>query len=378
MRVLAALCLLLACSPAAAQRHRLSAWAGATTWNAPENPFHGALIVAYDLWRANDQHLGLEYNTETLSATYDRIRLGERVELGFGLKGEAFVAGLSRDYWQDGRDDSDRTYLASYVFARSTLKAQVGDHAFFEAEAAGRRWFFGRNAGASDAFRLPANAWVFEPRLRYTWWQLDPDAAWGDRHRPFPRVRGVAAGLEVGVDGRSESRPWGARDPESFEPADPRNDPATTIFRPRQWLLAGLRAHEDIRLQLQEQAAWGVGEDDLTRDRLGALTPYSTPLAGAPWSAWLSERYAAVQGSVHVRAADDFELGPLVTAVALLDPHRTGDRDDGAVHAGVGGLVDWRFGNWQLDLRGGWSPTLQQDADRAAWNLWISAGWATD
>jgi hypothetical protein len=132
-----------------------------------------------------------------------------------------------------------------------------------------------------------------------------------------------------------------------------------------------------VRLQLQESAAFGVGEDDLTRDRIGGLTPFAAPMAGAPWAGWLSERYVAAQGSVHVRAFDDFELGPLVTALGLADPDRTGAQDELGGQWGVGALADYRRGPWQFDLRGGWSPTLADDSGRAAWNLFASLGWTS-
>ncbi len=372
--------ILLAATSASAQQHRLTAWAGGGAWNADERPFHGALAVAYDLWLGVDArgpaaqspgHLGLEYNTETLRLTFDGVRLSDRVEVGVGLTGEAFAAGVLRDYWQQGHNLEERTFLAHYVLAHAALKAQIDDRTYFEVLVAGRRWFFGESDGTGDGFRLPAEAWVFEPRLRYTWWRLDDDAGWRDRHRVFPRLRGVAAGVEAGVDARSDAPRWGAAD-------DPRNSPSLLVFRPRQWLLAGFRAHDRVRLQLQESAAFGVGEDDLTRDRIGGLTPYAVPMAGAPWPAWLSERYVAGQGSAHVRVFDDFEVGPLVTATGLADPDRTGDDDTFGGHLGVGALADYRRGPWQLDLRGGWSPTLADDSGRAAWNAWVSLGWSSD
>ena len=36
------------------------------------------------------------------------------------------------------------------------------------------------------------------------------------------------------------------------------------------------------------------------------------------------------------------------------------------------------MGNWQVDLRGGYSPSVSERADRAAWSVWIGSGWAYD
>jgi hypothetical protein len=365
MRILIGLSL-LAAAPAAAEG-RYTVWGGGGAWNESEHPAHGALVVAYDT-ALGGGHLGLEYNTETLRATYDAIRLGPDVEASLGAAGEAFLAGVSRDYYRDGHDDDTRGYFAHYALLHAGLKFRIGERAYMEAALDGRRWFFDETSATASDFTLTAGTWTLEPRLRYTWWGLEDDAAWHERQRPFPRVRGLAAGLELGVDGRGETRRWGAAD-------DPRNRPGTVIFRPRQWLLAGWQFLPYARMQIQENAAGGVGEDDLTRDKIGGLTPYSVPLAGAPWTGWLSERYVAGQWSGHLRAWHELEVGPLVDAVVLEDPHRTGEHDAG-FEWGVGALADLRLQAWQIDLRGGWSPTLSDESGRTAFTVWLSAGWS--
>lgn len=375
MRGIAAL-LLLAASSAGAVEHRFTAWAGAETWNDDLRPFHGAAILAYDLsGLPRGASLGVEYNTDTLRVTYSGLQLTDRLELNFGLTGEFFLAGLLRDYWQDAHTIEDRVFLGSYALAFGALKARVLERTYFELVLAGRKWFFSEADTTGDAFELPPDVWVFEPRVRYTWWWLDHDLAWQDRHRPYARLNGIAVGAEFGLDLRSESGPWGARDAAAFTPVDPRNDPEQVIIRGRQWALAGWQMHPVVRTQLAEYAAFGRGEDDLTRDRIGGLNPYSVPLVGAPWAGWLSEEYVAGMWSWHFKVVGDLEIGPLATVVGLEDVGRVGS-DEWDVLWGVGGLVDWRYGGWQVDLRGGYSPAVQDRSDRAAYSVWISAGWA--
>ena len=227
----------------------------------------------------------------------------------------------------------------------------------------------------NPALTLPPNAWVFEPRLRYTWWNLADDAAWRDRHRFFPRLRGVAAGLELGVDARSNDQPWGALDADAFAVTDPRNAPDPFAPRVRQWLQAGWQIVPAVRTQLTETAVFGEGGDDLTRDRIGGAGPYSVTLPGAPWASWLSERYLAGSWSWHFAVSPDVEVGPVVGAVLLSDPDRVGADDEVATLLGVGALADWRIGPWQVDVRGGWSPSVSERADQLAFSVWLGGGY---
>ncbi|MCA9543005.1 MAG: hypothetical protein KC613_01410 [Myxococcales bacterium] len=360
-------------TPALAE-HRVSAMLGVEGWNDNETSLHGALLLAYDsppLWRGGT--FGAEYNTETLRLTFNNARLGERVWLNAQLGAEYGFAGLLPDYYQDGLRDLSRGFKAGWVQALVNTKFEVAPAAYMELELGGRRWIFEANDKTDPALVLPPETWVFEPRLRYTGWWLAPDAAWGERHRSYARHRGIAAGAELGLDMRATARPWGAR---ALDPPDPRNDPGQAIVRARQWLRAGWQLDGRVRTEVLEFAALGAGEDDLTRDRIGGMNPYVSPLAGAPWASWLSEKYAAVQWSWHVRVWDDLELGPLANGVVLVDPDRTGAVEDVGALYGVGALVDWRRGPWQVDLRGGWSPGVSERADRPAYSVWLGVGWA--
>ena len=117
------------------------------------------------------------------------------------------------------------------------------------------------------------------------------------------------------------------------------------------------------------------GADDLVRLRVGGLNPYSVPLVGAPWAGYLAGNLAAIDASLHVRVWREHEIGVLVDGVALDDADRTGVLARPAVLAGLGAFADLRAGSWQLDLRGGWSPTLRPGSVAGGFSLFAAIGW---
>ena len=315
--------------------------------------------------------LSLEYNTDTLRLGIDRIRF-DRVELGVGVVGEALLAGVLTDYWRDGRVEGSRSFSASYLGALGSAKVDLAPH-YLELTVGARRWFFGRWTSTSADLALPANAWVGELRLRYTFWKIAPDPSTWEAQRPFWRVRGVGFGVVVSADLRSDVHPWGAVDP-SFAPRDPRNDPSRIVVGVHQWLRLGWQVAPRVRLQAREEAHVLRGADDLDRQRIGGMNPYVVPLAGAPWPAYLSGRLVALEGSVHVRVRNQQELGVLVDGVLTEDVRRVG-ASDARWLAGVGAFADLRLRGFQLDLRAGWSPTTQPGNHRGSGTVLVALGW---
>ena len=117
--------------------------------------------------------------------------------------------------------------------------------------------------------------------------------------------------------------------------------------------------------------------DDLVRLRVGGLNPYSVPLAGAPWAGYLAGEFAAVDASLHVRVWRDHEVGVVVDGVVLDDVHRTRRADGAHRRARRHRRLRRRaLGSWQLDVRGGWSPTTQPGSPAGSWALFAAAGWA--
>ncbi len=354
--------------------HTLSLAGGGEIFGSPSFGGHGFVLVRYDLdGLPRGSHLSAELNTDTLRVSYDRLRVGP-VELGVNAAAELFIAGLLTDYYRDGVSDGARGFYASYVASGAYAKLGVGPH-FFEAAAGARRWLFARAGDTSAALTLPPEAWVGELRLRYTLWMVRPDPSLWQPQRLYPRVRGVALGVELGLDERSAWGPWGARDPAAFSPVDPRNTPGSTILMARQWLRAGAQLHPRVRVEVAEVATWMWHEDDLVRLRVGGFNPYSVPLAGAPWAGYLAGKLAAADASLHVRVWREHEVGVVGDWVVLDDPRRTGAGGAGVL-GGLGAFADARFGMWQLDLRGGWSPTTQPGSAAGSWGLFAAAGWA--
>jgi hypothetical protein len=333
-------------------------------------------MVAYERdGLPREARVRVTFNTDTLRAALEGLRLTQSLTVGAQLTGEALFGGLLPDYYREGRKDSSRGFWASYFEGRTYLKhSQSNHHTMLTASV--RKWLF-HSAGmlgvdTNPALLLPAAAVVFEPRLSYTYWRLAGEH--GQRHRFFPRVRGLAFGLELGLDLRSEARPWGARDPATFTPEDVRNEPQPAAFTFRQWLRAGLPLTGRLRTQLSQWAFFGSGVDDLNRVRVGGMNPYVVPVAGQPWAAFLAGRLLAVESSWHFKVLGQQEVGLLVDLAWLDDERRTGRSDDG-VQAGLGAFADLRFlDRYQLDLRLGWSPTLEAGH---SFGLFVALGYQT-
>ena len=334
-----------------------AALAGGEAWLHGQQGGHGVFLLRADRTGGyRDGHLGAEFNTDTFRLTFDRLRFWHgRLELGLRTAGEAYYAGLLPDYYRAGTIDRGRGFWASYLLAEAGAKLKLPGQGSLELSTGARRWRFGAGRDTSPALALPADPWTWETRLRYTFWRLRDEVSLHQGQRLFPRVRGVALGLELGLDLRSAAAPWGARQGTAFDPVDERNDPAQAILLVRQWLRAGRQLRPRLRVQLGEWASWGRGEDDLTRVRLGGLNPYVVPLAGAPWAAYLASHLAAVSLSGQARVWREVEAGMFFDGAVLEDAQRTGHSGQGTL-AGAGLLADGRLGRAQLDLRAGWSP----------------------
>jgi hypothetical protein len=343
---------------ARAQSWTGAASAGGDVWLTPETFGHG--FVLFDLrgrgviGRGDFHAL---FNTDTLHVAVENVPLGRTpFQFSAAVRGEALIAGVLSDYVRDNRRVPERGFYASYVYSYASLKWLPGGPHSVEVLAAGRRWFFGRQGATSANLVLPPDAWVFEPRLRYTFWRVtSPGAEW-DAHILFPRVTGFAAGVELGLDLRSDTSPWGS----VGAVTDTRNRPGDVIFSARQWLRAGAQLTPRVRVQLDENASWGEGEDDLTRVRVGGMNPYVVPVPGLAWPALLCERLLAGQVSVHVRPSlrHGHEFGALVAGGVFNDVRRTGGLDTFDAGGGVAAFGDLRFGRFQAYLRAGWAfPT---------------------
>ncbi|MBI5512911.1 MAG: hypothetical protein HY909_04040 [Deltaproteobacteria bacterium] len=349
---------------ASAQGWTASAAAGTDRWFAPE--LGGQAFLLFDLRGAGVVGGGdfrAYYNTETAQVGVERVPLGTpRLQLSAWVRAEGALAGILRYYGREGRRDPSRGFFASYAGGAVALKWLPAEGHSLELVAAARAWLFAREQGVTDAtLALPADTWALEPRARYTFWGLDAAPEEYAGHVLFPRYTGFAAGVELGVDARSARQDWGA----ASNAGDLRNRPASAIVQVRQWARAGVRLGSSARVQVEESASWGEGEDDLTRVRVGGMNPYAVSVPGLSWPGLLCERYAAGLASVHVRPSQRYphELGVMVGGGAFNDVRRTGALAEFGGAVGTGAFVDLRFGRWVAHLRAGYALPLGWLAD---------------
>lgn len=360
-------------------RHRLTLMGGGDAWFRPSVGFHGYASAAYDLeGLPRGSHLALEWNTTRFRATYDRLRIARYLEAGFFLEGELLIASLLSDYLRRGALEQSRAFNASYVQLGTEWKAHVPRRSYLAFALEAKRWFFSRAGSTHEALVLPPNDWVVHLRLGYTYWGCKADCSRWRRHRVFPRVTGVAFGVNLHADIRANGRAWGALDPAVFDPVDPRNHPHGASGSVRQWLRAGWQLHPRVRTQVYQTAGWGEREDDLVRARIGGTNPYHLPLAGAAWSSFLAERFVTLQWSWHFRVFRQIELGVLGDLAVISDELREGHPGQVGLHAGVGAFLDFRWGSWQVDLRGGWSPTQRWLGPMGNFTAYLGLGYAWD
>jgi len=379
--LVAALALFLFClspSRAAAELvHEVDLMGAGEVWLHPELGGHGVFLASYELeGLPRGAVFGAELNTDTLRTWVSGLRAGP-LELSAVLEGEAALAGLLSDYYRQGRRDPARGFSASFVRAEIAAKLALRRDQYLELALGGRRWIFGRSDETAEALVMPPEAWVFEPRLRYTIWRLQSDPFWRDRRVLFPRVLGFAMGVEVGVDLRSETTAWGARDETAFRPNDLSNDPERASLQLVQWLRAGLPMGPHARSQFFQTSGSCSGCDDLSRPRLGGMTPYVVPLAGAPWAAYLPRAFAAFEWSLHLSISGPdgpLELGVLVDAAWIDDAGRTG-KSGGAFALGEAVFADLRLGEFQLYVRVGHNELPRWSGRSDQLSALLALGW---
>lgn len=301
-------------------------------------------------------NLRLFWNTTKAHVGIERLSFANgKLALFTFLEGEAFISQLLNDYFERGRRINEYGIEASYVLLHTKLQWYPGKHQTIELLAPVRYWWFGDRSSTSSSFAIPASTWVFEPRIGYNFWKIEgPREEW-ESHRVFRRVRGIAVGVDLGLDVRSDARPWGL--------GDGRNDPGKVMYSVAQWLHGGWSLGRFVRLQLDQWGNYGWRQDDITRRRIGGVSPYVIPVPGLPWTGLISERLFAGQLGVHIRAKESsqHEFGLIVAGGAFNDVTRVGAVD---TYGGAGGLAlfgDLRFGptgRYQLDIRGSWGfPT---------------------
>jgi len=316
--------------------------------------------------------LRLFYNTTKLHVGIERLSFAKnRLAFFAFLEGEAVISQLLNDYFKQGVRIDEFGIKASYALLNTKLQWYPGKHQTLEVIASVRRWWFGDRSATSTSFTRPANTWVFEPHIGYNFWKIDSPSTEWENHRVYRRITGIAVGIDLGLDVRSDARTWGI--------VDGRNDPGKVMYSVAQWLRGGWTLGRFVRLQLDEWGNYGWRQDDITRQRIGGASPYVIPAPGLPWPALISERLFAGQLGVHLKAKENsqHEFGLLVAGGAFNDVTRVGALN---TYGGAGGLTlfgDLRFGptgRYQLDIRGSWGFPVSWLADSQYVSLMVGFG----
>lgn len=365
--VLYPLAMLFAASSAYGAEHELYAFGAADASPTPAFTAHG---IAFLGWRVSDlpydHRLSVVYNTDTLTAQYDRICFPPAC-VGIQLQGEFGIAGLLPDYFQNGQKRDEGGFSASFLSGTGFVEIPLLDRQYLDYRLTVRKWFFASLDQTDPNLVLPPEATVIEQWLGFTYWSFEADPSQWEWHRTQLRFSGIGLGLRGGVDFRDTARPWGL-------PEDPRNAPERTIIRVRQWARYGAYLARGLRFQFSEEFGWGHGDDDLTRRRVGGLNPYVAPVGGIPWAAFLASKYVAGRMGLHLRLFGESEVGVFADGAVVDDPQRLGDSDFGGL-AGFGVLFDLRFGKWQIDLQGAWGPTVGALRDSPYVSAYLAVGY---
>ena len=144
-------------------------------------------------------------------------------------------------------------------------------------------------------------------------------------------------------------------------------------------VLGGWNLMNGVRLQIREEAGWAVGVDDLSRRTVGGLTPFTVNLPGMPWAYVHADKCRIIPLLRFISDCRSMTLKQvsLTSWLTVQDFQRVGDTDFTALW-GIGGFVDYRFGNWQFDLRGGYSPALRElHSQQGAWSVLGVLGWGS-
>jgi len=250
-------------------------------------------------------HLSAVLYTDTLALHWRQERSGGRAWIG--LRGAAFAAGFFFNPWTAGAPDPGRALRSSYLGPEVGVQRYLDRGLWIGAEGHARYTTFGALDGTVVGVPDPA-LWIRADATAGLWQQ---DGA-------------LQARLRIGLD--VEPLPYGAQtlSPHLFFDGS---------WRPRWPVAPWLGLH----------VGWAEEQDALTQTRIGGLTPYEVPLAGAAWFEFWAEDYAV--GRVGI--VSQGERG--WAGVTL---------DGGTVGGGVWGLAahgGWTRGSWQLEGALGWA-----------------------
>lgn len=242
------------------------------------------------------------YYTDTLE-----VRVAPDLEGGrawAALRTEAGLAGLLASPWEDGAPAPEQALVAGYISSEGGAVRYLRGGLWWGGQMSAQAWWF-----------LPTQATTIEVPT----WQPYGRAEWIGGWWSEPAAIDIRAGADAQPDGLSP-----------HVSARMRWAPAWTV-----------------RPNVNVQVGWAHAQDLVTLTRLGGLTPYAVPLAGAAWAEFRVEDYAAVQ------------LGPELS-VKTLDFALLADvaHFQSRTELGFSPRARWHARSVSLDLAVGYAPKL--------------------
>jgi len=266
---------------------------------------HGILDVG---WRRGP--LSVQWQTDTLD-----VRLGRTEERGswsIGLRAASVAAGMWITPWTDGAPDLTRAQRATYIGPDVQVQRYLPNG-----------WWVGA-AGFARPHRfrpLPGSTLDVPPT---SWSRAQATAGlWRDN---------AQARLAVGVDATTHPGDSGVR------------------TAPHAFFDAAFTPDTKIAPILSLRAGVAAGQDEVTATRVGGMTPYHVPLAGAGWAEfWVEDFVAARAGAIA-------HLGPIDVSAAVDTVAWT--PGEGAV--GLEGRLRWHDRALYAEVAVGFSPTISR------------------
>lgn len=267
------------------------------------------------------EHLSASVYTDSLALHWRDERARGRISVG--LRGTAFAAGFFFNPWTDGAPDPGRALRAGYVGPELEVQRYLEDGWWIGAGGHARYTVF--SAQAATTITVPDPALWLRADAAVGLWQDDG---------------ALQARLRIGLD--ADPVPYG----------EPQLSPHLFFdgsWQPA-WPLAPWLA---VHVGLAEE------QDDLTRTRIGGMTPYEVPLAGTAWFEFWEEDYAVSRTGLAA-------TGEHAWAGATLDA--------GTVGGGVWGLAahgGWTRGAWELEGSLAWGGGVPRQDGASAWSLYL-------
>ncbi len=266
--------------------------------------------------------------TDTLDAR--AWHQGSRGKVEVGVRGAAFAAGLWISPWREGAPDLTRAHRVAYVGPDLRTQLFLSHGWYGEAMGSVQRHVFTPMEPAT--VEVADRSWLHGEGTLGGWF--------ADGQRQLRLTGGIDRTWSANGDGLAPFAQLTARWAPSLE---------DRVMAPRFDTTA--RVAEDT--------------DAVVATRVGGMTPYHVPLAGAAWAELWVEDVLAVRGALAVKVADGEDR--LVLHGALDAVAWTGTSDPlAATEDGVGiGLeagMRWTRGPVFADVRGGYAPGLPRQA----------------